>query len=93
MATGYVKKCVPKGYFETLAENTDFNNINTDGFFSVKTSANAPSGYTWYAVIVLCLSGSSQFLSQIVYCGGNQYLYTRNCVGGTWSSWARISTV
>ena len=92
MATGTIKKCIPSGYFQTLAVDTDFDSMTNDGFYYVQTAINAPTATkTHYNVWVQRFGTNEDYLHQIAVSiiNGQIYFRIRN---GAYSSWKTIST-
>lgn len=89
MATGKINKCVPSGYFQTLAVDTDFDSITQNGFYYVQTATNAPTANkTHYNVWVQRFGTNENYLHQIaVSINGQMYFRIRN---GAYSSWKTI---
>ncbi len=78
MATGNIKKAVPKGYFITLSADTGFDSITENGFYTVLTGTNAPnSERQYYNVWVQRYGTDEHYLHQIVIGINSNAVYSR----------------
>lgn len=80
-----------------LNQDTDFNTITKTGFYRCDTGTNAPSGKSWYHIMIESHENGGGWCKQTAtaYSTGSiesGITFTRVNVGGSWQPWKRLIT-
>ena len=78
--------------FSKLPDDTDFEDITSDGIYTVYTGTNSPSGTkAYFCVIVLTFNGDKNYVTQIITYMGNLNLYIRRRNNGNWGAFHKLT--